>query len=327
MASEMLDMSRLPVTIRRGSLIRSETIRIDRDGVEVEVKGPVRTTRWRDKLSAFEGVRRRTVSERDGTGRRARRVTRHLVELVHRDDDKTIRLHASAVDDGVRALWEQAARVLDLPALDETATGTTVRAPGDLDTSIRDLTDDGKVTAPFDTDRPPPRGIEWDHDGAKLRATIGFRATTYAVTTIRTGIAGLIALLALDDTLVAGLASVPGVVFAIALAIAAEGGVRLLSATYVKRRITVTSRDVQCALGTPLGHFRTRAIALDEVETVRQVSLGGRWRVAGLALGGRHKLIIKSDAASITIPNLSKRPRDWLEGFVVAAIAGAPRSG
>ena len=77
---------------------------------------------------------------------------------------------------------------------------------------------------------------------------------------------------------------------------------------------------------TPLGRFRTRKIALDEVETVRQVSFGGRWRIAGFALGGRDKLIIESDAASITIPNLAKRPRDWLEGFVVAAIAGAPRS-
>ena len=212
-----------------------------------------------------------------------------------------------------------------LPARDETATGTIARAPGELDKSIRDLADDGKVSAAFDTDRPPPRGMEWDRDGEALRVTIGFRATTYAVTAVRTAVVGLIALLALDDTLVAGLASVPGVVFAIALAVAAEGGLRLLSASYLKRRITVTSKDVGCALVPPLGRFRTRTIALDEVETVRQVSLGGRWRVAGFAFGGRDKLIIESDAASITIPNLSKRPRDWLEGFVVAAIAGAPR--
>ncbi len=328
MASQLPDLSRLPVTIRRGTLIRSETIRIDRDGVEVEVRGPVRTTRWRAKLSAFEGVRRRTVSERQGTGRRARRVTRHLVELVHGDDDKTIRLYATAdADDGVRALWEQAARALDLPALDETATGTVVRAPGDLDKSIRDLAAEGKMTARYDVDRPPPRGIDFDRDDGELRVTIGFRATTYAVTAVRTVVVGLVALFALDDTLVAGLASVPGVVFAIALAVAAEGGLRLLSATHIKRRITVTSKDVQCALETPLGRFRTRTIALDEVETVRQVSFGGRWRIAGFAFGGRDKLIIESDAASITIPNLAKRPRDWLEGFVVAAIAGAPRSG
>lgn len=325
MASELPDMSRLPVTIRRGTLIRSETIRIDRDGVEVEVAGPVRTTRWRDKLSAFEGVRRRTASERVGTGKGARRVTRHLVELAHGDDARTIRLYASTVEDGVRALWEQAARVLDLPALDETATGTIARPPGDLDKSIRDLVEDGKVMAAFDSARPPPRGIEWARDGDELRVTVGFRATTYVVTAIRTAVVGLIALLALDDTLVAGLASVPGVIFAIALAVAAEGGLRLLSATYVKRRITVTAREVISALETPLGRFRTLTIALDEVETVRQVSFGGRWRVAGLALGGRDKLIIESDQASITIPNLSKSPRDWLEGFVVAAIAGAPR--
>ena len=326
MASQLPDLSRLPVTIRHGTLIRSETIRIDRDGVAVEIKGPVRTTRWRDKLSAFVGVRRRTVSERSGTGRAAKRVTRHVVELVHGDEDKTIRLYAAGVDDGVRALWEQAARVLDLPALDETAAGTVARAPEDLDTSIRDLAGEGKVTAPFDTDKPPPSGIEWERDGEELHVTIGFRATAYAGTAIRTGLAGLVALLALDDTLIAGMSSIPGVVFAVALVIAAEGGMRLLSATYLKRRVTVGANAVECALQTPIGRFRTRKIPLDQIETVRQVSLGGRWRVAGLLFGSRDKLIIESDTASITIADLAKSPRDWLEGFIVAAIAGAPRS-
>ena len=108
MANERPDFSQLPVTIRRGTLIKSETIRIDRDGVEVVVKGPVRTTQGRAKLTAFEGVRRRTVTERRGAGRSARDGTRHLVELVHGDGDKTIRLQESGTDDGVRALWEQA---------------------------------------------------------------------------------------------------------------------------------------------------------------------------------------------------------------------------
>ncbi len=323
--SQLPDMSRLPVTIRRGTLIRSETIRIDHDGVEVEVRGPVRTTRRRDKLSAFIGVRRHTVSERRGTGWAARHVTRHVVDLVHGDEDKTIRLYAAAADDGIRALWEQAARVLDLPALDETATGTTARAPEDLDKSIRDLADEGKMTARFDTDKPPPRGIDWDRDGEELRVTIGFGATNYAVTAIRTAIAGVVALLALDDTLVAGLASVSGIVFAIALAVAAEGGLRLLAAAYIKRRITVTAKEVRCALATPFGRFRTRRIPLDEVETVHQVSIGGRWRIAGFAFGSRDRLMIESDAAKISIPDLAKSPRDWIEGFVVAAIAGAPR--
>ncbi len=58
---------------------------------------------------------------------------------------------------------------------------------------------------------------------------------------------------------------------------------------------------------------------------MRQVSIGGRWRIAGYAFGSRDKLIVESDATSISIPNLAKSPRDWIEGFVVAAIAGAPQ--
>ena len=325
MASERPDFTQPPVTIRRGTLIKSETIRIDRDGVEVVVKGPVRTTQWRAKLTAFEGVRRRTVTERRGAGRSARDGTRHLVELVHGDGDKTIRLQESGTDDGVRALWEQAARTLNLPALDETATGTTVRAPEDLDKSLRDLADEGGLTAGFDTDKPPPRGLDWERDEGELHVTIGFAATTYVATAIRTAVLAVIALLALDDVLISGLASMTGVVFAVALALGLEGGARLLSAAYVRQRITVTAKEVGSALVTPLGRFRKRAIPLDELETVRQVALGGRWRVAGYAFGSRDRLFIESDSDVITVSGLSKRPRDWLEGFVVAAIAGAPR--
>ena len=325
MTSQLPDMSRLPVTIRRGTLVRSETIVIDRDGVAVEIKGPVRTTRWRENLTAYQGVRRRTISERHGSGRAARHVTRHLVELVHDKEDKTLRLYAAGADDGVRALWEQAAQTLNLPALDETATGTASRAPEDLDKSIRDLASEGKMASRFDTDKPPPGGIEWERDGAELHVTIAFRATSYAVTAVRTVIVGLIALLALDDTLVAGLNSMPGIVFAIALAVTAEGALRLLGAAYIKRRISVTSGEIRCALKTPFGQFRARSIPIDEVETVRQISIGGRWRIAGYAFGCRDKLVVESDATSIGIPDLAKRPRDWIEGFIIAAIAGAPR--
>ena len=121
----------------------------------------------------------------------------------------------------------------------------------------------------------------------------------------------------LDDTLVAGLNSMPGIVFAIALAVTAEGALRLL--------ISVTSGEIRCALKTPFGQFRARSIPIDEVETVRQISIGGRWRIAGYAFGSRDKLVVESDATSIGIPDLAKRPRDWIEGFIIAAIAGAPR--
>jgi hypothetical protein len=133
----------------------------------------------------------------------------------------------------------------------------------------------------------------------------------------------VIALLALDDMLISGLGSVAGIVFAVALGV--EGGARLLSAAYVRQRITVTADEVRSVLVTPLGRFRMRAIPLEVLETVRQVSLGGRWRVAGYAFGARDRLSIESDSDVITVSGLSKRPRDWLEGFVVAAIAGAPR--
>jgi hypothetical protein len=112
------NFSRIPVTFRRRRwhLGRLQTIEIDRDRVRVRKKG-LFATDWEEPLSAFTGVVRRTRM-------RIFMGLLHLVELVHPDRGKSLRLYDGSEFSGYDKetsykQWRDTADVLDLPAYDE----------------------------------------------------------------------------------------------------------------------------------------------------------------------------------------------------------------
>ncbi len=168
------DFSRLPVTIQRWKLGKRQTIEISRDLVRVTEKG-LYASNWDEPVSAFKGILRRTDEEtRAGGGPEggSMKVTVHLVELVHPDRRKTIRLYEADTEEDIRKLWKDAARALHLSALDETSGGMVTCAPEDLDKSIRDLAAEGKISAYFDADTLPPKGIVWKQTESELKVTL-----------------------------------------------------------------------------------------------------------------------------------------------------------
>jgi hypothetical protein len=60
--------------------------------------------------------------------------------------------------------WEHLAKLLSVPAIDTRGGRQQVRAAADVDKSIRELADEGKIQAEWD-DRPPPVGLEVVHEG------------------------------------------------------------------------------------------------------------------------------------------------------------------
>jgi len=66
--------------------------------------------------------------------------------------------------DGTRQKWKHFAKLLDVPAIDARGGKQQVRAAADVDKSIRELADEGKVRAEWDG-RPPPSGLEVAHEG------------------------------------------------------------------------------------------------------------------------------------------------------------------
>jgi len=66
--------------------------------------------------------------------------------------------------DRTRQKWEHFARLLGVPAIDTRGGEPQVRAAADVDKSIRELADEGKVQAEWAA-RPPPAGLEVVHEG------------------------------------------------------------------------------------------------------------------------------------------------------------------
>ncbi len=66
--------------------------------------------------------------------------------------------------DRTRQKWEHFARLLDVAAIDARGGKPQVRAAADVDKSIRELADEGKIQAEWDG-RPTPAGLEVVHEG------------------------------------------------------------------------------------------------------------------------------------------------------------------
>ena len=307
MAKDMPDFSRLPVTIRRRKLGKRQTIEIHRDFVKVTEKG-LFATNWEEPVAAFEGVLRR----RDREPRRGGRYAPvHLVELVHPNTTKTLRLYKAEKKEGIHKLWEDAARALDLPALSARTDDIVARAPEDLDKSLRQLTVEGKVSVDFDEGAPPPRGVTLEQAESERRIVLSILAWPYpflvfwAVLTAPLVLAVPFGLFLLWWV---GLTVNKLVFFAVSVLVVVGFGLYLLWMLF-KRRIVITPREVRCSWWSPLGTI-TEALPLQELETVRRIG---------------SELVMESDTASVSISNLGKPQLRWLEQFILAAIVASPR--
>ncbi len=289
--------SRFPVTIRRWKRGERGTIEIQRD--LVRVTGLFGEHQWEEPVSAFKGVLRRT-------GGKAR------LELVHPDSGKTLWLYQADTDEGIRKVWLDAARALDLPALDETTDGIVTHAPEDLDKSIPELAAEGKVLRPVSADAPPPRGITRERVHGEVHLTI--RA-------VKLGKVALAFAIVLGLPLVWGYIASPEKVrelnrfvlpYVLGAIILILGG-STFADMIVSRRIVITPREVRYFRKSPIGTFGLKAIPLNELKSVRRISTTDP------------ELVMESDTATISIGRLGEHQLRWLEQFILAASIDAPR--
>ena len=260
-------------------------------------------THWQESITDFEGVLRRRDKEARGI---SYEVTVHLVELVHPDTKKTLQLYKAYEEEGIRKLWEDAARVLNLPSLEEGASRITARAPEDLDKSFRELAAERGITIDFDADAPPPTGIVWEKAEDELRVTIGLQANSYVI------VVGLIVVAALFLLIPLSLLGwdVTALYFLgiIVLAYVIAKTLYLPSNVLRKRRIVITPREVHYSWSR-LGINHTKTIPLQELETVRRID---------------DELVMESDTEKISVGGLKKQPLHWLERFILAAMIDPP---
>lgn len=263
-----------------------------------------RQEEWRAPLAEYKGVLARTEYHPGGKNRSS--YTLYIVELLHENPRRVVRLYESSSEKGFRTAWESCARRLKLPAL-RVGEGDRIeaRAPEELDRAARDLVREGKIKVEFDQ-LHPPAGIGVRAGGDVLELTAlgpGSRAGAYVL-----GVAGLA--LALAGFAVRSLPLPVKGVGVLFLGLAVAAGVW---ATVAREQLLLARDRVTARFWTPWGVVGERSLGAEEIEEVRV----GRPRD-----GAPFCLIVESDRATLTFG--SGLPRDrlsWIRDCVLYVLA------
>ena len=235
-------------------------------------------------------------------------------------EDRAARLARGSGEGAVRARWEELAQQLGMPAIDARDGAEVVRAAEDLDKSIMDLAEEGKVSRDWH-DAPAPESLEVrtlgdpdDPDSQELHVVL--HATTMPVWFfLLFGAIGAV-------TLIAGLVQFQFGLMFFGLAFGGVGG----GLWYMERRfprsirISRTRMSYQPASRTT-GHF---TLPLDRIEGIHIASAdrkksGGR----GLNLSGRELVISSDDGERRIGSGLDDAALEWLRDYLVSAVANA----
>ncbi len=139
-------------------LTRVAITSIDKDRVLFAARSLIRSKQWVEDIDRYEGISYREESH--GGTKGSRPYTLYIVELYHTDSNKRLKLYQSACAQGVRSIWEDFCRKLNLPAVEKDGNSLIKRNVEDLDKSIRDLVKEGKIHIDFDPSQPPPSGLK-----------------------------------------------------------------------------------------------------------------------------------------------------------------------
>jgi hypothetical protein len=285
---------------------RVQTTRIDEHTVSVDTRWVFGHRLWSEPKSRYEGVLSR--SEWHSGGKNSSSYTLHVVELWHPDNKKRIRLYASRSDEGLRKIREGYCRSLNMPALEGDGPERTVRDVEDLDKSVRDLVEEGKLAVNFDpVKQPPPRGIGIETLDDQLRLTLP---------TVRIPIGILLLGLGLPGTFIyfgffkangpIGL----GVVGALILLAVVAGYIWSQVAQAV---VEVGPDRVRAFYKTPWGETPSRSVSASEIENIR----------IGRKTEGRGQpgVLLATDRTTVAIAEgRSAAMQEWLKNCIMAVI-------
>lgn len=127
------------------------------DRVEQSVRSIFGSKHWNEPIKNYPGILYR--SEYHSGGKNSSSYTLYIIELHHPEKQKRIILYSSRNDHGIRQIWEDCCRQLNMPALQDDAGSLLVRDAEDLDKSVKELAAEGKIKVKFDPTTPPPSGI------------------------------------------------------------------------------------------------------------------------------------------------------------------------
>ena len=287
-------------------LFRRHQAILSTDGVEVTERGLFGVRAWYEPYGAFKGVLYRRIVVRR---KRSTRVYQ-VIELLHEDRHKCVPLFVEQSSEVPRSRWESYAQRLKLPAIEIEGDALSVRGHDDLDKTLGELVEEGKVSHAFDPDAPAPEGLVVTRDHAD--------AFTIAITAPRFPLWFLGIFLAMGVGLFAGaflggqkpvLMACTGLVFsAVAILLLHRDRSSARAIRLDRSRLTVDDAF--------RGRRRTPStLSFGEIESITLRTEDGNM--------GR-ELVIAGDAGQIQVGSgLSHEALKWLRNFLIAAITTA----
>ena len=147
------------------------TIRITSSEVAYDMSSLFGEKHWVEPIERYAGILKKEEIRSKGTGNSSTTYTIYILELHHSDSDKCISLYESTSLSEWRYRWEEFARDLNIPAIEETDEQIVSRNVDDLDKSVRELVSEGKVDINFDPSRKPPECVDLRMEGDQLILT------------------------------------------------------------------------------------------------------------------------------------------------------------
>jgi len=295
------------------AFFRRRRVTFGHDGVEVVGRSLFGRESWSARYDDFQGVlyRTRTVNRKNGS------TTYQIIELRHHEPDRSLPVYVATTTTPPRGEWENYARAFGLPALEDTGAGLLARAVDDLDKSLKELAEEGKLEAPsFDSTSPPPKGLI-----AGATTVDGVEALRVVVTAGRIpawlglafgGIPATMVVIALVE-----LGPDALVMLLFAFGFLAIVGWMFYYDRRQKREMIITREHLKVVDGWNMTQSVApiTELALADIEGVSV-------RRARSNLGG--ELVIAGDKGQIVFGmGLSKAALDWLRDYITAAIATA----
>jgi hypothetical protein len=292
----------LPTGLHQLSSVTTTTI--DARQVSFSSKSLIRSKQWMEEIDRYEGIAYREESH--GGSKRSSPYTLHIVELYHADSKKTQKIYQSISARGVRAIWEDYCRKLNLPAVEKDGNTLIKRNVEDLDKSIRDLVKGGKLNIAFDPSRTPPKGVKVNAAGDIFEVILTkdeFSIVIYIFVLLFPGIFIFVS--------VNREGGLPFLIIGIIIGLVMVSA--LLWARFTKERIKIGEDTVYLNRITPWGETAGTTIITSEIESV----------VVDKKDNHFHKQVfIKTDQQQEAIGGgLSAEALEWLKNCIISIIS------
>ncbi len=284
-----------------------KTVTIDDLFVTVEERGLAGTETWQEPRTAYQGVlsHSRRVKTKNSS------YTLYMVELAHPERRRSVNLYTSYSERGWRGKWEDYARWLELPALQEGSDGLVARDTGDLDKPVAELIREGKLEVDYALLRERAEGLAVDIEGDTIVVTRTGPELAWwgALIMLAFPLVFVYVGFFLDDTpaIVGWFLGGLGLLFEVAFVTAVVWD--LIS----RKRLRIDPERITANAVGPKGETKGKSIQVGEIEEVTVGRRKGENAVKLLITGDRQRLSFGQ--------HLPRASLDFLENLVLAKIA------